>query len=109
MIDVGTDPERMTLHLSRNADFGHKFESYVGSTPTDYPAGTAVRLEISDEAGTLLATWNATVTGNVAQFAVDKAQVNALLDAAGDVKNARLYYANGTDDDLWAYGPVRGH
>lgn len=108
MLNLGTEPEGLALHLSRNADFGHKFESYAGETPTDYPAGTAIRLDIVDESATVLATWSATVAGNTATFAVDKAQVNTVLDITGP-KYARLYYVNGTDDDLWAAGPVRGH
>lgn len=108
MIDIGTDPERMTLHLSRDSDFGHTFVAYDGVTPADYPAGTAIRLEVKDEAGAVLATWNATVSGNTAVFAVDKAAVNTLLDVDGP-KEGRIYYANGTDDDLWFVGPVRSH
>lgn len=108
MLIIGTEPEALALHLSRDADFGHKFESYVGEVPTDYPPGTAIRLDITDDTGTVLDTWSATVAGNTATFAVDKADVNTVLDLAGP-KYARLYYVNGTDDDLWAAGPVRGH
>lgn len=109
MLTLGADPDRMTVHLTRGADFRPKLESYAGDTPTDYPAGTTIRLDVENDSGsTVLATWTATVTGNVAQFAVDKAAINTLLAQPGP-KRARLYFVNGTDDDLWAYGPVREH
>lgn len=108
MLDLGNNPDKMTVHLSRNADFRPRLESYVAGVATDYPAGTAVRLEIVDETNTVLASWDATVTGNRASFAVDKAAVNTLLGTAGP-KEGRLYYTNGSDDDLWASGPVREH
>lgn len=106
MITLGTDPERMTVHLSRDSDFDAVLESYTGSTPTDYPAGTAVTLEVDTSAG--VTTWTATVAGNTATFNVDEAAVNTLLDTAGP-KEARLFYENGTDRSLWAFGPVREH
>lgn len=106
MITLGADPERMTVHLSRDSDFNAVLESYSGPTPADYPVGTAVTLEVETSAGTT--TWTATVAANTATFTVDEVAVNTLLDTTGP-KEARLFYENGTDRRLWAFGPVREH
>lgn len=101
MLKLGREPERLQVHLSRDADF-----RVTLSASEAYPAGSAVSLEVALGDGTVVDTWSASVSGADAVFDVDKTAVNAVLATTGP-KQARLYFVNGTDDDLWAHGRVR--
>lgn len=99
-IQLGTIPENLRVHLAADADFVASMTSTTGTWP-----GTGVTLELIDPMGTVVASWPATISGAVASWDVDAAEVAPVV-AAG-VRTARLHYTDSAGSDLlWARGSV---
>lgn len=90
------------FHLTKGSDFISSLQTEDGS---DWPAGTHIAIEMAD-----LATWPATISGPTATWAVDKADVDAVLAQLPPIAKARVTY---TDDSgvflVWYTGKVRRH
>jgi hypothetical protein len=99
-LQLGLTPDDLTVTLARDADFIASLVSIDQNTgvEVDYLAGTEIYLILN---GT--ERWDATVAGNSADWNIDKALVNALINSGGQ-RNAVLYYVNGTTEQMWAKG-----
>lgn len=72
---VGVAPKLDTLYLSKGETFIQSLTLRYGQS---YPTGTTAQIVIKDDSEITLATWNGTVSGNVASFSVTT--VSALND-----------------------------
>lgn len=98
-LTLGSEVESLTIRLTVDADFVTGLDSEDG----DWPDGATIRLEFNDSDET---TWDATVNAAAADWNVDKAEVNALIDRFTSTPRARLLYIDGTADLTWAQGTV---
>jgi hypothetical protein len=109
-ITLGDGPDRLTVRLSRFGDFVAALIYDDGDplTVNAWPVGVDIELRFyaTDTTTTAAATWTATITGDRAEWAVDKADVAAdVLDDANTV--VRLFYLDGATDLEWAKGSVK--
>lgn len=97
---IGNEPITETLVLVPGQDFVHETSPPSGFT---FPAGTSVDLVIYDEAGDVVATWEASVSASVALWDVDK----AISDTINIPARFRIYvhYSDGADF-CWYAGAV---
>lgn len=98
-INLGASPDRLTVTLTRGADFVTGMDSLDGP----WPETAVVRLVFNDTADTI---WPATIAGAAADWNVDKAEVDALIGRLTNPKNVQLTYTDGTADLTWAQGSV---
>lgn len=95
-VKLGLTPEQLTVILTRDADFVAVMRRSDG---TPWESG----VELSLDFGTA-GQWPATLTADKAEWQVDAAVVNTLLDARP--RGVRLWYVNGTTKLLWASGSI---
>lgn len=96
---IGFDPGNASVVLVTGADFDAVFTYKVGGVETDWPVDTEIWLWFDDPA---IDSWEATVAGASATFAVDKAIADTVPSGTG----VRLLYVNGTDDKTLTIGQV---
>lgn len=89
-INFGGLPIRATFTMSTDADFYQVVRTSDGS---DFPVTTVMVLRWLDAVDTVLSSWTATVSGDIATFHEDKAVVAALL--ALTPVQGRLLYEDG--------------
>lgn len=109
-IILGDGPDRLTVRLSRFGDFVAAliYDDGDPATPNAWPAGAVVELRFyaTDTTLTAAATWSATITGDRAEWNVDKAVVaSAVLDPGNTT--VRLFYIIGATELEWAKGAVK--
>lgn len=99
-IQLGTIPETLRVYLASDADFAASMTSTTGTWP-----GTGVTLKFIGPAGTVVASWPATIAGAIAAWDIPAAQVAPVV-AAG-VRLARLHYTDKNGNELlWAKGSI---
>lgn len=109
-ITLGDGPDRLTVRLSRFGDFVAAliYDDNDPATPNVWPAGAVIELRFyaTDTAPAPAATWAATITGDRAEWNIDKAVVaSAVLDPGNET--VRLFYTDGPTELLWAKGGVK--
>lgn len=109
-ITLGDGPDRLTVRLSRFGDFVAAliYDDNDPNTVNAWPAGAVVDLRFyaTDTALTPATTWTATITGDRAEWNIDKAIVaSAVLDPGNET--ARLFYTVGLTELMWAKGAVK--
>lgn len=97
---VGFKPYKLKVNLSTaDGDFDATIRT---SDDSDFPAGAVVRLKFNTDPVTY---WDATVSGSTAVWAVDKAEVAALVP--GTKLLAHIIYSDDSGVDLvWFSGSV---
>lgn len=97
---IGNEPLTETLVLVPGQDFAHEILPPVGQT---FPGGTTVDLVIYDEAGDVVATWDATVSAAAAVWDV----ASEVSDTINIPARFRIYvhYSDGADF-CWYAGAV---
>lgn len=109
-ISLGDPPDRLTVRLSRFGDFAAAliYDDNDPATTNLWPAGVVIELRFYATEATLTpaATWAATITGDRAEWNIDKAVVaSAVLDPGNET--VRLFYTDGPTELLWAKGGVK--
>lgn len=99
---LGYQPVKKPLILSLGADFGHILKPDSGT----YPAGTTSRIVVTNDAGTTLATWNATVTTTAIEYAIQSTETDAIPDRS-KYRLYIVYPGSPATDFLVFYGPVQ--
>ena len=94
-MELGLEPEDLTVHLTTGADFKSTVVLAGG-----WPTGASLKLEF--EGGTI---WTATISGTDAVFDEDKAVAD--LIASGTA--VALKYVLDTSEQTWATGSVVRH
>ncbi|NKY60334.1 LtfC-like domain-containing protein [Nocardia flavorosea] len=99
-MSLGNDPIPETIVLVYGQDFIHEIGPPLG---VEFPPTTTVELIIYDQAGSVVATWDATVDEDIARWEVDK----AVADTINIPARFRVYvhYSDGSDY-CWYAGPV---
>lgn len=101
-IVLGSVPDTLVLNLTHGGDFVQSMESVVSDTddtPVDWVDGETLTIVFSNAV-----TWPADLAGNVASWAIDKADVETLV--ATNYLKAKLVYTADTLDVVWAQGVV---
>lgn len=94
VVDLGAEPIRLQLHLSRGGDFRTVLHSNSG----DWPASAVITLGVGSS------TWTATKAGADATFDVDVVAVDAVI--AENPRTVKLWYEDGAARLLWGLGGV---
>ena len=94
-VPLGTPPDRLTVYLSRDADFF----STLQNADEDWPITAQIELRFPGDV-----VWTADIDGPNATFNVDLIDVNTVIDSK--TRTARLFYIDGEDDICWASGLV---
>lgn len=96
MVTLGFTPERLTVVVSKDADFFSSLQNKDG----DWSSTASLELRFGD------IVWTATIVGDLATFSESEEAVNALIESRARV--AKLFYLDSSDDtDLcWAQGKV---
>src|SRR5690606_824541 len=89
-INFGVLPVRCSFTLSRDADF---YQTVTTSDGENFPNDTTMSIKFYDDEDTVLATWTASITGNMATFHEDKEDVAEVLD--DEPVQGRLHYQGG--------------
>lgn len=109
-IALGDGPDRLTVRLSRFGDFVAAliYDDNDPNTVNAWPAGATIDLRFyaTETATTPAATWAATITGDRAEWNVDKAVVESGVLGPGN-ETARLFYTVGATELLWARGAAK--
>jgi hypothetical protein len=98
-VTLGYNPHTLKVLLIRDSDFHTtliKAPTEDDPTPEWAPATITLRIGTDD--------FPFTTSGDTAELVIDKALVNELIDAR--TRTARLYYKEGTADEVWALGEV---
>lgn len=105
-LELGPDPEDMTVTLIRGGSWWAELQSVVSETddtPVSYEAGDGVELHLGEQ------VWAATITTYRAVWDVDAVDVAAVVAALENVRNpeAVLWYVSNGRRIPWALGLVR--
>lgn len=95
-LDLGFDPLRIRIHLTRDTDFIQVLRRKDG---TSWPAGTEIQLRFSTDPVTV---WTATLDGDAAIFNVPYSDVNDVLDA--DPRLVHLFHTSPSSSDPTPWG-----
>jgi hypothetical protein len=71
---LGYQPEKRPLVLTKGADFIQELTPEAG----EFPAGTTAKIVVSSDTGTVLATWNATVTVNKISWQIEAEEADVI-------------------------------
>jgi len=94
---LGSAPEKFKVVVSAGSDF---FSALTRSDGQPWPDGAELIIDFGDAAP----AWHAALAGATATWAVDEADVDALI--AAKPKKVRLFYVDGDTRLLWAQGAL---